>query len=108
MRRTSPPRCLWPRRRRRQPELLDSDLTEAERETLGLLLTTDIGHLPEEVIQHEESQRVMRQLIADLPAMQREALLLQVVDELPIKEIAEVMGRSLEAINSLLQRARAG
>lgn len=95
------------RRRKRQPELLDSELTDEERETVGLLMATDIGDLPEEAVQHEEAQLVMRKLIAQLPAAQREALLLQVIDDLPIKEIAAILGRTPAATNSLLERARA-
>ena len=95
------------RRRRHRPELLDTDLTEDERESLGLLLATDIGELPEEVVQHEEARQEMRKLLAALPEAQRETLLLQVVHDLSIREIAQVIGRSEAAANSLLQRARA-
>lgn len=95
------------RRRRRRRELLDTDLTGAERESLGLLLATDIGELPEEAVQHEEARQEMRKLLAGLPEAQREALLLQVVHDLSIREIAQVIGRSEAAANSLLQRARA-
>jgi DNA-directed RNA polymerase specialized sigma24 family protein len=45
--------------------------------------------------------------MAELKEEQREALLLQYVDDLSIAEIAVVMGRSPAAINSLLQRGRA-
>jgi RNA polymerase sigma-70 factor (ECF subfamily) len=95
------------RRRRRRPELLDVELSHEERGAIGLLLSADIGDLPEEAVQHAEAQQVMRKLIAELPEPQREALLLQVVHELSIREIAQVMGRSEAAANSLLQRARA-
>src|SRR5438105_10377771 len=44
-------------RRRYRRELLDTDLTEQERESLGLLLATDIAELPEEAIQHEEARQ---------------------------------------------------
>jgi RNA polymerase sigma factor (sigma-70 family) len=95
------------RRRRHRRELLDADLTEDERESLGLLLATGIGELPEAAVQHDEARREMRKLLAGLPEAQREALMLQVVHDLSIREIAEVIGRSEAATNSLLQRARA-
>jgi RNA polymerase sigma-70 factor (ECF subfamily) len=95
------------RRQRQRRELLHAELSEEERETLSLLLAEDIGHLPEEAVQHEEARQVMRKLISVLPEPQREVLLLQVVDDLPIREIARVIGRSEAAVNSLLQRARA-
>lgn len=95
------------RRRKRQPELLEADMTDEERDALGLLLANDIGDLPEEAVQHEEARLIMRKLIEQLPPAQREALLLQVADELPIKQIAAIMDRTLGATNSLLERARA-
>jgi RNA polymerase sigma-70 factor, ECF subfamily len=94
-------------RRGRRRERLDAELTEEERETLGLLLASDIEHLPEEALLQDESRRVMRHLLAALPEPQREALLLQVTHDLSIREIAQVLGRSPAATNSLLQRARA-
>ncbi|CAN5486899.1 sigma-70 family RNA polymerase sigma factor [soil metagenome] len=45
-------------------------------------------------------------LVAKLPPDERDALLLQVLEELPIEEIAAILGRSLKATNSLLGRAR--
>jgi RNA polymerase sigma-70 factor, ECF subfamily len=94
-------------RRGRRRERLDAELTEAERDSLGLLLASDLGELPEEAVLNEEARRVMRHLVAALPEPQREALLLQVVHDLSIREIAQVLGRSPAATNSLLQRARA-
>ena len=45
-------------------------------------------------------------LVARLPADERDALLMQVLEEMPIEEIAAVLGRSAKATNSLLGRAR--
>jgi RNA polymerase sigma-70 factor (ECF subfamily) len=95
------------RRRRHRPELLDTELTGQEREAIGLLLETDSRQLPEEALERDEARRMMRKLIRTLPEPQREALLLQVVHGLTIREIAVVIGRSEAAANSLLQRARA-
>lgn len=95
------------RRRKRHPQVLDVDLNETERETLGMLLAENIEELPEEAYIHSESHRMMRQLLAQLPDDQREALLLQVEQDLPIREIANRMKRTVAATNSLLQRARA-
>jgi RNA polymerase sigma-70 factor, ECF subfamily len=94
-------------RRGRRRERLDAELTPEERETLGLLLTSDVAQMPEEALLQDESRRVMRRLLAALPEPQREALLLQVAHDLSIWEIAQVLGRSVAATNSLLQRGRA-
>ena len=45
-------------------------------------------------------------LVAQLPPDERDVMLMQVVDEMSIEEIATVMGRSVKATNSLLGRAR--
>jgi RNA polymerase sigma-70 factor, ECF subfamily len=62
---------------------------------------------PEAVLARAEARGVVRALIAQLSADQREALLLQHVEQLAVAEIAVVMGRSPASVNSLLQRARA-
>lgn len=45
-------------------------------------------------------------ILNSLPPDERDALSLQILEELPIEEIAVVIGRSYAATNSLLQRAR--
>jgi RNA polymerase sigma-70 factor (ECF subfamily) len=94
------------RDRTRHRELSEGELSERERETLGMLLAADIRQLPEDALLREEARQVMRQLLERLPEPQREALLLQVRHGLSIREIAQIMGRTAEATNSLLQRAR--
>jgi RNA polymerase sigma-70 factor, ECF subfamily len=95
------------RDRTRHRELSEGELSERERETLHLLLAADIQQLPEDALLREEARQVMCQLLERLPEPQREALLLQVRHGLSIREIAQVIGRSEKATNSLLQRARA-
>ncbi|MCH7905306.1 MAG: RNA polymerase sigma factor [Armatimonadetes bacterium] len=51
------------------------------------------------------SQQAMRALFS-LPDEERDALSMQVLEEMSIAEIAEVIGRTYPATNSLLQRAR--
>lgn len=47
------------------------------------------------------------EIAARLPDDERDALLMQALEDLKIEEIAAVLGRSPKATNSLLQRARA-
>jgi RNA polymerase sigma-70 factor, ECF subfamily len=56
-------------------------------------------------VAHAEARAAAR-IVAQLPEAEREAFLLQILEDLPIAEIAVVMGRSVAATNSLLQRAR--
>jgi RNA polymerase sigma factor (sigma-70 family) len=56
-----------------------------------------------------EDREALEQLfskINTLPENQRTALILRYLDDLPPPEIAEVMGLSLKAVESLLQRAK--
>jgi RNA polymerase sigma-70 factor (ECF subfamily) len=94
-------------RRKERGELLEAELTERERETLGHLFTVDPRQLPEDAALRKEAQDVMRELLSALPEPQREALLLQVEQNLSVREIAKVLGRSQAATDSLLRRGRA-
>lgn len=60
----------------------------------------------ESFVQRAEVVRIAA-LVGRLPAEERDALLLQVLEEMTIEEIAVVIGRSVKATNSLLGRARA-
>jgi RNA polymerase sigma-70 factor (ECF subfamily) len=96
------------RRRAARRETLASELVHAEAgaDPLAEAMASALEG-PEAVFERAEAQRVVRRLVDRLNPDQREALLLQYVEELPIAEIAVVMGRSPAAVNSLLQRARA-
>lgn len=48
----------------------------------------------------------VRDLVRELPEPQREALLMYAVDDLSVDEIAQVMRKSVSAVNSLIRRAR--
>lgn len=55
----------------------------------------------------EANRREIVAALRGLTKPEREALLLQVLEELTVAEVAAVMGRTPQATNSLLQRARA-
>jgi RNA polymerase sigma factor (sigma-70 family) len=61
---------------------------------------------PEREVEAKEDLRKLRQLVDELPEDQREALLLQCVENLSLEEIGVVMKRSIPSIKGLLQRAR--
>ena len=58
-----------------------------------------------EFVASYESRQAM-QLLFSLPEDERDALSMQILEEMSIDEIAQVIGRSYDATNSLLQRAR--
>ncbi len=93
------------RRRTRRRETLESEMIPH-----GIIADTNsqsVGPGPHVSIEDAEARKRMHELVAALNPDQAEALLLQYVDGLSINEIGAVMGRSHEAVNSLLQRARA-
>lgn len=59
----------------------------------------------EEFVSYAEAQAAFA-TVMKLPAEERDAILMQVLDELSVEEIAAVLGRTVKATNSLLQRAR--
>jgi RNA polymerase sigma-70 factor (ECF subfamily) len=70
---------------------------------------TEIDEAPEPsraFLQMEQSQ-VIQQAISTLPPQQREALILSQYEELPLAEIAVILGIDVGAVKSRLHRARA-
>lgn len=84
------------RRRLRRPEV-------RLHESHAALMAT---HGPEADALRAEAVRTIRELVWALPEAQREALLLQTAEELSVREIGQVMGKSVPAVTSLLARAR--
>ena len=60
-----------------------------------------------EQVSHDESDRSTLDALETLRPEWREVLLLKYVEELSLREIGKVMGRSEKSVSSLLQRARA-
>jgi RNA polymerase sigma-70 factor (ECF subfamily) len=95
------------RKRAARRETLASELAGETAEDVDAWNPPAAVEGPEAVLARAEARGVVRALIAQLSADQREALLLQHVEQLAVAEIAVVMGRSPASVNSLLQRARA-
>jgi RNA polymerase sigma-70 factor, ECF subfamily len=95
------------RRRTARPETLSSELATSSPEAGALWEALVTVEGPEAALMRTESRRVLHELIAGLNPDQREALLLQSMEQLSVAEIALVMGRSPASVKSLLQRARA-
>jgi RNA polymerase sigma-70 factor (ECF subfamily) len=66
----------------------------------------DPGPAPDHGLSKRGEQKRIEQALAALPDRQREAVVLQYYQELSNIEAAEVMGISVEALESLLSRAR--
>jgi RNA polymerase sigma-70 factor, ECF subfamily len=56
--------------------------------------------------QATEQRDEVAQVLARLPAMQRAALVLHYMDDLSVKDVAQLLGKSDKAVESLLSRGR--
>jgi RNA polymerase sigma-70 factor, ECF subfamily len=62
--------------------------------------------LPEQAMERFEVRQAVRQALLQLPPHYRTALILKYVEEMPVREMAVVMKRSLKSVESILVRAR--
>lgn len=67
----------------------------------------DFEH-PGVIYEDKEEAKQLFAIIYRLPEKQKTAFILSYIEELPQKEVAEIMGLKLKAVESLLQRAKAG
>jgi RNA polymerase sigma-70 factor (ECF subfamily) len=76
-----------------------------EAENMPLNLLSD-DH-PVETLESAERRETLARAVASLPAMQQKAFILHHYEDLPYKEICNVLDLSLSSVESLLFRARA-
>lgn len=87
------------RLRRRRPQ------SPLDEKTAGRLIG-DASEWPDAALQSDQRDAALRQAIQDLPERQREALLLFHYEGLDQAECAVALGVSVDALESLLARAR--
>jgi len=95
------------RRRKYRPEALSSEIGRAAEAEALLESLSGTEEGADAALYRSERREAVRALLAGLKEEQREVLLLQYVEGLSQAEIAAVVGKSVGAVNSLLQRARA-
>lgn len=61
---------------------------------------------PEQAMANEEHRKLLKEAVGALPKNQRTAFILCRYEELPNREIAEIMGLSLSSVEALLHRAK--
>ena len=83
------------RMRRRRPDM-SSELPDL----------ADPADGPERHAERQAASRIVDAAIASLPERQRTAIVLTYYEELPNADVAEALGVSIEAVESLLARAR--
>lgn len=94
------------RRRKSRPQLSPPSSDAGRNDEDALLAVAAAGDTPGAALERAEARDAIRKLVGALKEEQREALLLKYVGELSTNEIAVVMKRSPQAVNSLLQRGR--
>ena len=81
-------------------ELHDDDSISIEIED------EDLSHLPDVALDKQESARLLREILDSLPEMQRTVLSLHYIQDIPVKEIAAILGRSENTIKVQLHKGR--
>jgi len=87
------------RRQKRQAKY--QTITALEPDQIG-----DVGALVPDPAAAEEKHEATRQVLFSLPLHYRQVLILKYVEEMPVLEISQIMGRSPKSIEGLLTRAR--
>ncbi len=67
---------------------------------------TTVNSTPERLMEARDEIRLMHEIIASLPTLQRTIMQMKDIEEYETEEIAEITGCSAEAIRSNLSRAR--
>jgi RNA polymerase sigma-70 factor (ECF subfamily) len=75
------------------------------RQEHGVINLASRGHA-DAVMPSPDPDDELAAALAALPAMQRAAIVLRYLDDLPVREVARVLGRSEKAVESLLSRGR--
>lgn len=74
------------------------------KNTLTTYQSNDFEHPA--VLDNKENAKALYKAIDCLPSNQKTAFILSYIEEVPRQEVADIMGNSLKAVESLLQRAK--
>lgn len=92
--------------RKNRPTLFSERIDE-DGEEIDLRHQDDcLDHMPEEVIDRQETTRLMNDILGTLKAEQRLAVVMYYYEEMSIREIAETLGCSENTVKSRLKYAR--
>jgi RNA polymerase sigma-70 factor, ECF subfamily len=77
-----------------------------EDDRIGMELPADPSEIPSAILDNKEKAKILHQAIDSLPESQKIAFVLHKHEDMAYKDIAEVMGLSLTAVESLIHRAK--
>jgi len=95
---------VYQKYRRRSPTTVSVDFRDEEGRVAAELVDERKG--PQEAFEAGELERVVEEVIIDLPEKYREVFVLSAIQNLSYQEIAEIVGRSLPSIKTDIHRAR--
>jgi RNA polymerase sigma-70 factor (ECF subfamily) len=95
--------CLNHQRRRKYLKWMSFDFWEEEFDELPF---ESPEKKPDEIMESKDVERLVHRALQELPPAQRAAITLARYENLTSREIAEVMGRSVSSVESLLIRAK--
>lgn len=93
-------------KRRKELQIAGGDQTNSAVLTLERLATDSTGAMPTRKLERSENQEMVQVAIEALNERQRMALLLCAFEGLSYQEIADTMDLTVQAVKSLLSRAR--
>lgn len=93
------------RRAGRKNISLDETVNFKDGETSRQVEDPSVVH-PAQTMEAEETRRMVQEAIASLPENQRMAVILRRYENMSYEEIAQTIGMSVEAVKSLLNRAK--
>lgn len=66
----------------------------------------DMSHLPDMMVEQQDMARILQEMLNSLSEMQRTVFSMHYVEEIPVKEIAVILGRKEGTIKAQLHNAR--
>jgi RNA polymerase sigma-70 factor, ECF subfamily len=95
---------VYQRYRSRTPSTVSVDAVDEEGQPVTQLV--DARKTPDEEFEAGELERIVQDVISDLPEKYREVFVLSAIQKLSYQRIAEIVGRSLPSIKTDIHRAR--
>ena len=101
--------CTWLRSNRRVGDVLaiEESLEEIDRDPNSMLINSNgLGRDPEKRLIESRDKERLDKLIAGLPAIYREVIVLRLIEEMSYQEISEILGVPIGTVMSRLARGR--
>jgi len=97
--------CIDRIRKKKPDYYLDAEITGTEGLTMYSQVAADI-QLPEDEVENMELQETIQKEILKLPEKYRSVIVLKYIEELPLKEISEILDLPLGTVKTRIHRGR--